>query len=92
MPSRRNAFLISSLQHLAVKLNDVTKFAMRLRSQDHLIEDGMANTTKITDKLERKKLKRKARKEAPAKAARTGARGALKKKVKKLRKGQTRKR
>ena len=50
------------------------------------------NTTTITDKLERKKVKRAARKEAPAKAARKEARGANKKKVKKLQKGQTRKR
>ena len=50
------------------------------------------NTTTIEDKLVRKTAKRKARKEAPAKVARTGARGELKKKVKKLQKGQTRKR
>ena len=46
----------------------------------------MADTTKIEDKLERKKIKRAARKAAPAKAERTGARGE-KKKVKKLARG-----
>lgn len=50
------------------------------------------NTKTVTDKVERKKLKRVARKKAPAKPARTLARGANKKKVKKLVKGQTRKR
>ena len=35
----------------------------------------MADTTGITDKLERKKLKRSARKAAPPKGKRTGARG-----------------
>ena len=36
----------------------------------------MANTTGITDKIERKKVKRAARKKAAPKAPRTGARGA----------------
>jgi hypothetical protein len=35
----------------------------------------MANTTSITDKIERKKIKRAARKAAPAKGPRAGARG-----------------
>ena len=43
----------------------------------------MADTTKITDKTERKKLKRTARKKAAPKAKRTTPRGSLKKKVKK---------
>jgi hypothetical protein len=43
----------------------------------------MANTTTVTDKLERKKLKRAARKKAAPKAPRTGARGENKAKVKK---------
>jgi hypothetical protein len=47
----------------------------------------VADTTKIEDKLERKKLKRTARKKAAPKAKRTGARGERKKKVKKLARG-----
>jgi hypothetical protein len=43
----------------------------------------MANTTKIEDKLERKKVKRAARKKAAPKAPRTGARGENKQKLKK---------
>ena len=52
------------------------------------------NTTNVTDKAERKALKRKARKEAPPLQPRAEgvARGDNKKKVKKLSKGQTRKR
>ena len=52
------------------------------------------NTTNVTDKEERKELKRKARKEAAPKAKRPEgvARGDNKKKVKKLSKGQSRKR
>jgi hypothetical protein len=49
----------------------------------------VADTTKIEDKLERKKLKRTARKKAAPKAKRTGARGANKKKIKKLVRGQS---
>ncbi len=49
----------------------------------------MADTTKITDKLERKKIKRAARKKAAPKAKRTVARGSNKKKVKKLVRGQS---
>ena len=47
------------------------------------------NTKNITDKLERKKLKRAARKKAPPKAKRPAgvARGAQKKKVRKMTKG-----
>ncbi len=47
----------------------------------------MADTTKIDDKLERKKLKRAARKKAAPKGKRTGARGEQKKKVKKMARG-----
>ena len=47
----------------------------------------MADTTKIEDKLERKKIKRAARKAASPKAERTGPRGEKKKKVKKLARG-----
>ena len=49
----------------------------------------MADTTKIKDKTERKKLKRASRKKAAPKAKRTTPRGALKKKVKKLVRGQS---
>ena len=48
----------------------------------------MANTTAITDKLERKKVKRAARKKAAPKAPRTYARGSQKRKVKKMVRGQ----
>jgi hypothetical protein len=47
----------------------------------------MANTTTITDKIERKKVKRAARKKAAPKAPRTGARGENKAKVKKAARG-----
>ena len=49
------------------------------------------NTKTITDKLERKKVKRAARKKAEAakpKAKRTAPRGSLKRKVKKMVRGQ----
>jgi len=48
------------------------------------------NTKKITDKAERKKLKRAARKKATPKPKRASgvARGSLKRKVKKMSKGQ----
>ena len=52
-------------------------------------KDPMANTKKIEDTQERKKLKRAARKEAAPKAKRTTARGAQKKKIKKLSRGQS---
>ena len=47
----------------------------------------MANTTKITDRTERKKLKRAARKKATPKTARTWARGEHKQKMKKATRG-----
>ncbi|MBW4040067.1 MAG: hypothetical protein HIU91_14615 [Acidobacteria bacterium] len=47
----------------------------------------MANTSTITDKIERKKVKRAARKAAAPKAPRTGARGENKAKVKKAARG-----
>jgi len=47
----------------------------------------VADTTKIEDTQERKKLKRAARKKAAPKAKRTEPRGAKKKKVKKLVRG-----
>ncbi len=49
----------------------------------------MADTTNIKDKAERKKLKRAARKKAAPKAKRTTPRGSLKKKVKKMARGQS---
>ncbi len=49
----------------------------------------MADTKKVTDKLERKKLKRTARKKAAPKGKRTEPRGANKAKVKKLSRGQS---
>ena len=50
---------------------------------------AVADTTKIEDKEERKKLKRAARKKAAPKAKRTEPRGSKKKKVKKLARGQS---
>lgn len=47
----------------------------------------MANTTKITDRGERKQLKRAARKKATPKTARTYARGEHKKKIRKATRG-----
>ncbi|HEY1647979.1 MAG TPA: hypothetical protein VGF96_08360 [Terracidiphilus sp.] len=52
-------------------------------------EGIVANTTKIEDKVERKKLKRTARKKAAPKAKRTTPRGSNKKKLKKLVRGQS---
>jgi hypothetical protein len=49
----------------------------------------MANTTKITDRVERKKVKRAARKKATPKTARTWARGEHKKKIRKASRGQS---
>ena len=48
----------------------------------------MANTTSITDKIERKKIKRIARKKAAPKAKRTTPRGENKAKLKKAARGQ----
>jgi hypothetical protein len=52
-------------------------------------EFAVANTTKIEDKVERKKLKRTARKKAAPKAKRTTPRGSNKQKIKKLARGQS---
>lgn len=49
----------------------------------------MADTTKIEDRQERKKLKRATRKKAAPKAKRTAPRGSNKKKLKKLVRGQS---
>lgn len=48
---------------------------------------SVADTKKVEDKLERKKIKRTARKKAAPKAKRTAPRGSNKKKVKKLVRG-----
>jgi hypothetical protein len=65
--------------------------AHRGNAENHSIERGyyLADTKKITDKTERKKLKRAARKKAAPKAKRTTPRGSNKKKVKKMARGQT---
>ena len=47
----------------------------------------MANTSSITDKIERKKVKRAARKAAAPKKPRTGARGENKAKIRKASRG-----
>ncbi|MGA3373423.1 MAG: hypothetical protein ABSC48_16835 [Terracidiphilus sp.] len=47
----------------------------------------MADTTKIEDKQERKKLKRAARKKAAPKGKQTEPRGSKKRKVKKMARG-----
>ena len=49
----------------------------------------MANTTAITDKIERKKIKRAARKKAAPKGPRAGARGENKAKLKKAARGKS---
>jgi hypothetical protein len=49
----------------------------------------MANTKTVEDKAERKKVKRAARKKAAPQAKRTTPRGAQKKKVRKLVRGQS---
>jgi hypothetical protein len=49
--------------------------------------EQIADTTKIEDRTERKKLKRTARKKAAPKAKRTTPRGSNKKKIKKLARG-----
>ena len=49
----------------------------------------MANTKKIEDKAERKKVKRASRKKAAPKAKRTTPRGSNKKKLKKMVRGQS---
>ena len=49
----------------------------------------MADTKKIEDTIERKKVKRAARKKAAPKAKRTTPRGSNKKKLKKLVRGQS---
>jgi len=59
------------------------------RQETERKEVPLADTHKITDKSERKKLKRAARKKAAPKAKRTTPRGAQKHKVKKMVRGQS---
>lgn len=63
----------------------------RSTQSTHIFERGssLADTKKIEDKLERKKVKRTARKKAAPKAKRTTPRGSMKKKVKKMVRGQS---
>ncbi len=69
---------------------DVTQPAWReLPEHIRWKEVNVADTTSIQDKAERKKVKRAARKKAAPKAKRTTPRGSLKKKVKKMARGQT---
>lgn len=55
----------------------------------HLKEVFVADTKKIEDKQERKRVKRAARKKAAPKAKRTTPRGSQKRKVKKMVRGQS---
>jgi hypothetical protein len=73
----------NSLLSYTLHQPDLRETLKRLQRKRLLVAD----TTKIEDKLERKKLKRAARKKAAPKAKRTGARGEKKKKVKKLARG-----
>jgi len=61
---------------------------LKTRFQEKRKEKTMADTTKIEDTQERKKLKRAARKKAAPKGPRTGARGENKQKLKKAARGQ----
>jgi hypothetical protein len=63
-----------------------SRAAIKKSSTEEVI---VADTKKITDKAERKKLKRAARKKAAPKAKRTVPRGSQKKKVKKMVRGQS---
>ena len=63
--------------------------SMGKREATQTKEGIVADTKKIKDKAERKKLKRAARKKAAPKAKRTTPRGSMKRKVKKLARGQT---
>jgi hypothetical protein len=65
--------------------NAARKYLKRLEGKRLLVAD----TKKIEDKLERRKLKRAARKKAAPKAKRTTPRGSRKRKVKKLARGQS---
>ena len=58
-------------------------------SNQESTDTSMADTTKVTDKLERKKLKRAARKKAAPKGKRTTPRGENKAKIKKATRGKS---
>jgi hypothetical protein len=68
-----------------------TRTRLRRNLRTRSIERGstVADTKKITDKLERKKVKRASRKKAAPKAKRTAPRGSQKRKVKKMVRGQS---
>jgi len=90
--ARCGAFL--ARERFCGSLSPVTiKVAHAPRAATRIIFTGkrliVADTKKITDTAERKKVKRAARKKAAPKAKRTTPRGANKKKVKKLVRGQS---
>ena len=58
-------------------------------SKQESTDTFMADTSKVTDKLERKKLKRAARKKAAPKGKRTTPRGENKAKIKKATRGKS---
>jgi hypothetical protein len=73
-----------------------TRIPVTIKLAEHIapskLERGFSNvadTKKMEDTVERKKVKRAARKKAAPKAKRTTPRGANKKKVKKLTRGQS---
>jgi hypothetical protein len=72
-----------------VTINSTFARAAGNREETQGKEVYVADTKKIADKAERKKLKRTARKKAAPKAKRTTPRGSLKKKVKKMVRGQS---
>ncbi len=61
----------------------------RTSSFQESTQNIMANTTGITDKIERKKIKRAARAKAAPKGPRAGARGENKAKLKKAARGKS---
>jgi hypothetical protein len=82
---RTNAAFALTNSLLSYKSHRPNSREIQKRSQRK--RNHVADTSKIEDKLERKKLKRTARKKAGPKAKRTGPRGEKKKKVKKLARG-----
>jgi hypothetical protein len=86
-PFRRDLLLLS--RHI-IPCYYETRNGRRRASGNNLTERGfsrVADTKKIEDKVERKKVKRTARKKAAPKAKRTTPRGSNKKKIKKLVRG-----
>ena len=78
---------VAGLYPVTIKIR--TPCAARSIEQIQRKEVNVADTQKITDKAERKKLKRAVRKKAAPKAKRTTPRGSLKRKVKKMARGQS---